>query len=235
MITMMLYPEINNLNITKLAKIQKQIDVIDAEKSHKDEEYKLLFAQALVHFHNGNDDDALSFATASIKSKGTFYKEAQDLLDYIEKQKRDAEEEIWVKQSGFSGKIEGWLVVFALIFIFEPIGILINIFYYLPLVVNTSFMNNLAWIVGLLDPISIILITALGYNFFKKRKMTRILAIAYSSYCIIVSICCYLYLKENYDVIDKYITSEIVRYCLVSTVWIFYWIFSQRVRATFIN
>ena len=66
-----------------LAQVQKRLDSL-AEKYQFSEEigtarYKLYELQALVHYFNGHDDDALDFINQAIETRGESYAKAEKL------------------------------------------------------------------------------------------------------------------------------------------------------------
>lgn len=73
-----------------LAQVQKRLDSL-AEKYQFSEEigtarYKLYELQALVHFFNGRDDDALDFINQAIETRGDTYTRAEKLKQRLKKE-----------------------------------------------------------------------------------------------------------------------------------------------------
>lgn len=76
------YPDEYGINQDMLVKIQKEIDAFNKQTLDDNTVGKLLLAQALVHYQNNKDAEALDFANASI-SHGINYQIAFDLLNTL--------------------------------------------------------------------------------------------------------------------------------------------------------
>lgn len=71
------------INETLLSQVQKRIDTLAERYQYSDElgtaRYKLYELQALVHYFNGNDDDALDFINQAMEVRGDTYARAEKI------------------------------------------------------------------------------------------------------------------------------------------------------------
>lgn len=79
---MLAYPDDYDLDDKKLDKIQKEIDSYDVDTIDNQVYSRLLLAQALLHYQNGQDQEALDFANSAINN-GLDYKIAYDLVNNL--------------------------------------------------------------------------------------------------------------------------------------------------------
>lgn len=121
------YPDDYGMNEHILNNIQKEIDELDAKISTDDIKGKLLLAQALVHYQNNNDTDAINFANAAI-NHGCNYQVAYDLISTLNNTYptqayfSDANDEIVIDESQLTKAeknelligVNGWLAWYCL-------------------------------------------------------------------------------------------------------------------------
>lgn len=246
------HPDDYGLTPETIDRIQADIDeMAKSGEVPKSQEYKVLFAQALIHYQNSDDNEALNFTEAAISSRGSNFKEAQDLIDKIYQQDSIEKDDDRLE---YSGKIEGWLAFYSLTFILSPFYLLYDIFVdgadlknmiqnYAAEYPNFAADINLLFVfIVLFDAITLLFLLVFGYLFFTKNAATRMIAIFYSLYTILGTLV-FLVLLFNfyakYEIplseMDSTTAGYLFRGIFISLIWMFYWIYSKRVRATFVD
>lgn len=200
--------------------------------------------QALLHWIDGNGDDARDFAKIArdIKGGGDLFTEtANDLIGADE-------DEIKTKSVMPDAKLvglNGWLVWFMVGLVF---GILYNLYSAFTGFANTSIYTPevLATYPGLptllnFENISILLLAFFGVfvliNIIKQKKAAIKIAIAFSVVVIIQNIIdmafAYSFYAGNQAALDSVSAGNtIARSIIISLIWMLYFIFSKRVKLT---
>lgn len=234
-----------------LAQVQKRLDSL-AEKYQFSEEigtarYKLYELQALVHYFNGHDDDALDFINQAIETRGETYAKAEKLKkqlslgdSYLSK---TTNPDKMTKQQRRDHKIglEGWLALFT-------VGVILSVILYL--VAAVLWLNNLGnlsntaddFAAGLLSPYySFLMVTSfvmagiaawLLYLLFKWKRMARWVGIVLLSLSIAISFIDYMWyadLMTQVSGLDPQRGDASVGWAIV---WIIYLCVSKRVKRT---
>lgn len=145
----------------------------------------------------------------------------------------------------FSGKLEGWLALYTLSFFFAPLFLLFDLF-----VSGPQFKNEISQISStaiasdfqtvynfgiFFDITALIFLGILAFFFFQKMRATKPIAIAFHAFVFIGGFITYWLMS---DIATKYsidLESGSSILTLGSFIWPFYWIFSKRVKATFVN
>lgn len=234
-----------------LEMVQKRIDTLAKKYQYDDdlgaERYKLYEIQALVHYFNGHDDDALDFIDQAIELYGKPYPKAERLKQklapgdmYIQKTidpKKMTKEQ---RRKNLIG-LEGWLALFTVgvivstILFFISTGVwlqnfnLVDIFFeeYAASLVSPyyAFFTASSFIAGVM---SLWLLTLL----IRRKKIARGVGIVYLQLLIIVAIIEYGWysnLKMEVPSLDQQQDFLVNGW---SIVWIIYLIVSRRVKNT---
>lgn len=234
-----------------LALVQKRLDSL-AEKYQFSEEigtarYKLYELQALVHYFNGHDDDALDFINQAIETRGETYVKAEKIKkrlslgdSYVTK---TANPDKMTKEQRRKQKIglEGWLAFFT-------VGVILSVILYLVAaglwVYNLGNLSNTAddFAAGLLSPYySFLMLTSfmmaalaawLLYLLFKWKKLARWIGIVLLSLSISISFIDYIWyanLMTQLSGLDPQRGDASVGWAIV---WIIYLCVSKRVKRT---
>jgi|GEM_PF-2011981 len=151
-----------------------------------------------------------------------------------------------VEPKRFNGKLEGMLALYAVGLVVSPL------FSIYAIVQQSSFrsgldklnpsvaslFNSLTSTAYVLNVLTIIAMVGLAYPFFTKMKITKPLAIAFSSCVFIAGLVLYIMYDSalqkvgtNIDAVGGTGSS----FGALSIIWVFYWIFSRRVKDTFVN
>lgn len=245
-----------------LLQVQKRLDSL-AEKYQFNEEigtarYKLYELQALVHYFNGHDDDALDFINQAIETRGETYAKAEKLKNqlslgdsYLAK---TANPDKMTKEQRRSQKIglEGWLAFFI---VGISLGILLNI---INLLGYGSAFNDLAsvqgdapdyvaamtpvlWFEILTNMLSIGLAIWLIVLLAKHRKLAKNIAITYLISSAVLLTIDYAWVVSVFDTfnITQYVQAEmskaagdVGRGVIAAFIWVPYFLVSKRVKRT---
>jgi hypothetical protein len=240
-----------NKDKSLLALVQKRLDSL-AEKYQYSEEvgtarYKLYELQALVHYFNGHDDDALDFINQAIEMHGESYTKAEKLKEqlslgdsYVSKTSDPSK---MTKEQRRKQKIglEGWLALFT-------VGIILSAIIYLLVaglwIYNLGNLGNTAdgFAAGLLSPYySFLMITSfamailatwLSFLLFKWKRMARWVGIVLLSLSILISFIDYMWyanLMTQLSGLDPQRGSASAGWAII---WIIYLCVSKRVKKT---
>lgn len=245
-----------------LALVQKRLDSL-AEKYQFSEEigtarYKLYELQALVHYFNGHDDDALDFINQATEMRGETYAKAEKLKkqlslgdSYLSK---TTNPDKMTKEQRRSQKIglEGWLAFFI---VGTSIGILLGV---INLLGYGSAFNDLAsvqndapdyvaamtpvlWFEILTNMLSIGLAIWLIVLLAKHRKLAKNVAIAYLVSSAALLIIDYAWAASVFDTfnVTQYVQAEmskaagdVGRGVIAAFIWVPYFLISKRVKRT---
>lgn len=142
-------------------------------------------------------------------------------------------------QRRYNGKIEGLLVLYAINLVVLPIYLVYDLISLRApktnLQQNTQQVLHRILLLGqAIDAILIVLLLVLAYSFFTYKRVTRTLAILSSLLMCVASIVFTVLVKnfikkyagDDSSVSPAYLTSG-------TLLWLFYWVFSKRVKATF--
>jgi hypothetical protein len=142
----------------------------------------------------------------------------------------------------FSGKIEGWLAFYSLAFVAAPILLIIDLagsMNTLDGLQNTEYytqLNNILNFARIYDVIQLVSLTIFGYLFFAKKRVTRLWAIAHTVFVILGGFAIYVMMSDFYTTNNIPPDADTQPIITAGTfVWLFYWIFSKRVKATFVK
>lgn len=164
------------------------------------------------------------------------YKEPTSTIDNTVDTKTEEET---VKDTKYSGKFHGWLALYTLRIIAIPLVLMYDlssfvtddIFGY-----SSEIMSYLAF-VGVMDVI--LLIAAIGalYLYFKKKKLAiniKYLEGMLFIYQLIAGVWLY-FLSQSYDTETNPEAIKLFVQSIITFLWMLYWIYSKRVKATFIK
>jgi hypothetical protein len=237
-------------NQTLLSQVQNEIDRL-AEKYQYDKEigkavYKLYELQALAHYFNGEDNDALDFINQAIETRGDNYARAEKLKAQLlakNHKPKSIEPSKMTKAERRKQKIglEGWLALFT-------VGSVLSVILYAIAAVlwfhNLGNLSNTAddFAANLLSPYySFLMITSLimagvaawlVFLLFKHRRMARWIGITLLGLSILISFADYMWyadLLTKIDGIDPQKGDASIGY---SIIWIIYLCVSKRVKRT---
>lgn len=243
-----------------LAQVQKRLDSL-AEKYQYSEEigtarYKLYELQALVHYFNGFDDDALDFINQAIELRGETYPKAEKLKkqlslgdSYLSK---TANPDKMTKQQRRDQKIglEGWLAFFVVGISISILYNVIQIFTY-PSAFSevesvrsqapgfVSAMTPALWFevfqFAILAAIGIWLIVLLAQH----KRLAKHVAVVFLVANIVLGIIDYAWASSIFSEYNLNVDSEmskqgglIGRSIIASCIWIPYFFVSKRVKRT---
>lgn len=245
-----------------LAQVQKRLDSL-AEKYQFSEEigtarYKLYELQALVHYFNGHDDDALDFINQAIDTRGETYAKAEKIKQrlslgdsYVTK---TVNPDKMTKEQRRKQKIglEGWLAFFI---VGVSLGILLGV---INLVGYGSTFSDLAslqsdapdyvaamtpvlWFEILTNLLSIGLAIWLLVLLAKHKKLAKAIAIVYLVSSAIFLIIDYAWAASVFDTfnVTQYVQAEMSRAArdvgrgvIGAFIWVPYFLVSKRVKRT---
>ena len=245
-----------------LTQVQKRLDSL-AEKYQFSEEistarYKLYELQALVHYFNGYDDDALDFINKAIETRGETYAKAEKLKkqlslgdSYVTK---TANPDRMTKAQRRKHKVglEGWLAFFV---VGVSLSILLGV---INLLGYGSALNDLAsvqsdapdyvaamtpvlWFEILTNMLSIGLAIWLIVLLAKHRKLAKNIVIIYLVSNAVLLIIDYAWAASVFDTfnVTQYVQAEISkaagdvgRGVIAAFIWVPYFLVSKRVKAT---
>lgn len=245
-----------------LALVQKRLDSLAEKYQYSDElgtaRYKLYELQALVHYFNGHDDDALDFINQAIEMRGETYAKAEKLKkqlslgdSYLSK---TTNPDKMTKEQRRSQKIglEGWLAFFI---VGVSLGILLGV---INLLGYGSAFNDLAsvqsdapdyvaamtpvlWFEILTNMLSIGLAVWLIVLLAKHRKLAKNVAITYLVSSAVLLTIDYAWAASVFDTfnVTQYVQAEmskaagdVGRGVIAAFIWVPYFLISKRVKAT---
>lgn len=252
-------------NESLLSQVQKRLDSL-AEKYQFSEEigtarYKLYELQALVHYFNGHDDDALDFINQAIETRGETYAKAEKLkkqlsLDdsYLSK---TTNPDKMTKQQQRDHKIglEGWLALFI---VGQFLALLITVFrFFGDGFTSSSDIDALnQYQAGLGDTLQalttfenvaifiyVALIIATLVLLFRSRKLAKPFAIATLIFAAVYGIIDYAIASSVFEssglagnaeiqsMMSKY-SGDVGRAVIGAFIWVPYFLISKRVKRT---
>lgn len=249
-------------NKALLSQVQKRLDTL-AKKYQYDKElgtaiYKLYELQALVHYFNGNDDDALDFINQAIETRGDNYPRAEklkvQLLAKVTHSSEVVDPENMTKQERRKKLIglEGWLALFV---VGTSLGILlgiINLLTYGPVFSELASVQSSAsdyvaaitpvlWFEILINLLSIGLAVWLIVLLTKYKQLAKNVAIVYLVSSAILLVIDYAWTASVFDTfnITQYVQAEmsksaheVGRGIIAAFIWVPYFLVSKRVKAT---
>lgn len=243
-----------------LGMVQKRLDSL-AEKYQYSEEigtakYKLYELQALVHYFNEHDDDALDFINQAIETRGETYAKAEKLKAQLRAKAHEAsaDPKAMTKQERREKRIglEGWLALFI---VGTGLGVLlglVNLFDY-PSVfadlesVRTQLPNFVAsmipalWFEILTNIGTIALAIWLLVLFAQHKKIAKTVAIVFLTSSALLYIVDYAWVSAIMDSINlgsdtqKALSGspgDMGRSILTVFIWVPYFLVSKRVKRT---
>lgn len=245
-----------------LAKVQNQLDTL-AEKYQFNEEigkarYKLYELQALVHYFNGNDEEALDFINQAIEMRGDDYARAEklkaQLLSKSHNQEPTTSSKNMTKQQRRKKLVglEGWLALFV---VGVGLSILLGIINLSGYGSTFSELSTLsAEVSNYVNAITPVLWFEILSNIFviglaiwlivllaKHKKQAKTVAIIFLVSSAVLSIIDYAWAMSVFDTfnVTQYVQSELSkasgntgRAVLVAFIWVPYFLVSKRVKAT---
>ncbi len=234
-----------------LALVQKRLDSL-AEKYQYNEEvgiarYKLYELQALVHYFNGHDDDALDFINQAVEMRGETYPKAEKLKkqlspgdSYLSK---TTNPDKMTKEQRREQKIglEGWLAFFTVTVVLSTLA------YAVLAIFSVINLNNLPetadeFASGLLSPyysflafagavmagVGVWLIVLLK----KWKKLGRWIGIAFVSSAVVIAFIDYTWYADLSNQLTGLEPNSASGGTFVAMLWIVYLCVSKRVKRT---
>jgi transglutaminase-like putative cysteine protease len=146
-------------------------------------------------------------------------------------------------------EIGGWLILIAIGLIVSPLSLIYNLISTtaffdqktIQIIFNSDVSNSLAWAVivifELIYNVSVIVfIGLLLILFFKKRTILPRLIMYFYALTAIVNLADYYLIKRfvDFDFVDGNTSTAVMRSILVAFIWIPYFLFSKRVKNTFV-
>ncbi len=247
-----------------LSMVQKRLDAL-AEKYQYNEEigaarYKLYELQALVHYFNGHDDDALDFINQAIETRGENYPKAEKLKQqlslgdsYVSKT-TNPDKMTKAQQRERKIGLEGWLALFIVGQFLALLLTLINLFSDSLSSSDISALNEYQY--GLGDTLqtlitfeniavfvyAILIVTTL-VQLFRRRKSAKIFAIVTLVFGALYGIVDYAVASSIFDssglsgnseiqaFMSKY-AGDVGRNVIAAFIWVPYFLISKRVKRT---
>lgn len=234
-----------------LSMVQKRLDSL-AEKYQYSEEidtakYKLYELQALVHYFNGHDDDALDFITQAIETRGETYAKAEKLKkrlslgDSYLSETTDPDK--MTKEQLRSQKIglEGWLALFTVGVILSVILCLIAAGLWLYSLTNLSNTADdfAAGLLGSYYSFSMVMSLAMAFLaawllflLFKRKRLARWVGISLLSLSILSSFIDYTWYADLTVQVSGLGPQRGDASVIWAIIWIIYLCVSKRVKRT---
>ena len=246
-------------NQTLLSQVQNEIDRL-AKKYQYDKEvgkalYKLYELQALAHYFNGEDDDALDFINQAIETRGDSYARAEKLKAQLLAKNRTpkaVEPSKMTKAERRKQKIglEGWLAVFIVALSLTALLNIVNLFGY-PSVFNdlasvaddspqfvADFTPALWFEVGM-GVLAVGVIVWILVLLAKRKTLAKYVAAAWLALNVLLIFIDYAWgtsVMDSYNLDSSDVASDAYRQAqravLSAIVWIPYLFISRRVRRT---
>jgi hypothetical protein len=164
--------------------------------------------------------------------------------EFIEKSEKDKvnEEEIKELRKKYSGKFEGWLALYTLRIVFIPFVFIFDIISshseFSGLESVPSSVERYLLFVTLFEGSAVVLSLAIWFMYFKKKKSTIVYARILEISLVVLYFIAGLWSQFIFRELDVSSNGEDVRlmvYGFVAFIWVFYWMWSKRVIATFIK
>ena len=252
-------------NQSLLFQVQKHLDTL-AEKYQYSEElgtarYKLYELQALVHYFNGRDDDAMDFINQAIETRGDNYARADKLKAQLRAKTADSQKitdpKNMTKQERRKKLIglEGWLALFI---VGQFLALFLTVFrFFADGFISSSDVSDLneyqhglgdtLQALAAFENIAILVYVALIITtlvlLFRKRKLAKPFAIATLMFATVYGIIDYAVASsiiessglsgsaEIQSMMSKY-SGDVGRSIIGALIWVPYFIVSKRVKAT---
>jgi len=244
-----------------LDQVQKRLDTLAKKYQYNEEigaaRYKMYELQALVHYFNGEDDDALDFINQAIETRGESYARAEKLKVQLRTKAHastNADPTTMTKQERRKKLIglEGWLAFFV---VGIGLGIVLGIFnlFSYPSTFSDleSIRNQSPDFVSAIMPAlefelimnvgSILLAIWLLFLLAKHQKFAKSIAIIYLASSAVFGLMDYTWVSSifsNFN-LSSDVQSELSsaagdtgRSILAALIWVPYFLVSKRVKAT---
>ena len=243
-----------------LALVQKRLDSLAEKYQYSDEigtaRYKLYELQALVHYFNGHDDDALDFINQAIDMRGETYAKAEKLKNQLSPGDsyltKTTNPDKMTKEQRRDQKIglEGWLAYFI---VGLGIAIIYNIF---QIFTYPSAFNEIESVRSQAPGFVAAMMPALWFEVFQfaalaavaiwlivllaqHKRLAKHVAIAFLVANIVLGVVDYAWASSIFSEYNINVDSEmskqggsIGRAIIFSCIWIPYFLVSKRVKAT---
>lgn len=243
-----------------LALVQKRLDSLAEKYQYSDEigtaRYKLYELQALVHYFNGHDDDALDFINQAIDMRGETYAKAEKLKNQLSPGDsyltKTTNPDKMTKEQRRDQKIglEGWLAYFI---VGLGIAIIYNIF---QIFTYPSAFNEIESVRSQAPGFVAAMMPALWFEVFQfaalaavaiwlivllaqHKRLAKRVAIAFLVANIVLGVVDYAWASSIFSEYNINVDSEmskqggsIGRAIIFSCIWIPYFLVSKRVKAT---
>jgi len=249
------------INQKLLDDAQSKLDIL-AEKYQYDDKlgsaiYKLYELQAIIHYFNGNDDDALAFINHAIDERGENYPGAEKLKAQLNETINTIEPAYGLSKNERLGGLDGvggWLALFV-VGLFIDTGITLYNFFQDGVSLASSDIDSLnQYQTGLGDKFNTIttfenialvtyialLVTAI-ILIFRRSRLAKGIAIAGLAFGAIYSVIDYAVASSLFDSsgLTQYVQSVLSksasyagRDTVAALIWIPYFLTSKRVKAT---
>jgi len=242
------------VNRDQLARVQKQLDLIAEKYQYSNSigsaRYKMYELQALVHYFNGNDEEALDFINQAIETRGENYARAEKLKNQLlaNTPSLDTAQTPQKSKKRLVG-LEGWLAIFTVGVGLSIISLIISLVGYPSAyddaasaeVHASGFLASVSPLLTLevIYHLSIIAIaTTLLVLLAKHKRSSKTLAIIFLIVPIAFGMIDYAWASvvfNNYN-LDSSLLNEaggdLVRSILIAWIWVPYFLISKRVKAT---
>lgn len=236
-------------------RIQQAADTMDDALEAPD--YRLYELQALLYYIAGDTINAYNYIEDALvlEAKSQLYTKTgqkiikeyynlentplDDLATETIEEQPSAEEQATASTKVYSGRIQGWLTLYALRLVLLPFILVydLSIFLTEDIASMPDAIKQYMAFVGAVELGLLVTAVTMLYYFAKKKRQARDIKYLEATMCVYQIIAgVWLYsITQNYDTSLGSEGIKLFIYSFVALLWTWYWLYSKRVKATFVN